>query len=165
MKHIVFAFLVLTASASALSLEKGKSFPDLALKSLDGKQTTAAEAISNNKLTLVEFWASWCSVCKKSFPYLNDISKKYADQGFSVIGINTDDDTSDLSEVHDFLKDAPASFPILYGNTPAIYEKTGINGVPSAALVDQNGKVLAYYQSMRKKEKKQLEKDLATYLK
>ena len=165
MKKIFLALVLAVSSASAWSLEVGKQFPELSLTVLDGKKTSVSQLLSENKVTLVEFWAAWCSVCKKSFPEVDALAKQHADKGFGVLGLNTDDDLSDLTDIRKFLKDTSVGFPIVLSNAEEVYEKTKIKGVPTAALVDSKGKVLAFYTSMRKAEKAQLKKDLATYLK
>ena len=55
----------------------------------------------------VDFWASWCIPCRKSFPWMNDINKQYAEKGFRVISINLD---AEKHLADKFLLETPADF-------------------------------------------------------
>jgi len=165
MKHLIIAVVLATLSIPAWSLKVGSAFPSLELTVLDGDKTTVKELISKNNLTIVELWASWCGTCKKSFPHMDQLAKKYKDKGLNVIGLNTDAELDDLSEIRVFLKETAVDFPIVLSNAEEVYKKVGIKGVPFVALVDNKGTVLAFYNTMKKKQKKQLEHELATRLK
>jgi len=78
----------------------------------------------NGKVVIVFFWASWCSVCQKEIIQLDDLYKKYHQQGLEIIGLNIDGDVesaqnisyqiaiNDLVEVNDF--DNPRTMPTIY---------------------------------------------------
>ena len=59
----------------------------------------------------LDFWASWCVPCRKSFPWMNAIQKKYQSQRFTVISVNVDAN-DELAQK--FLKKTPASFAVIY---------------------------------------------------
>jgi len=42
------------------------------------------------QIVWVDFWASWCTPCRRSFPWLNEITTKYADRGLVIVGVNVD---------------------------------------------------------------------------
>ena len=54
-----------------------------------------------NKVVYLDFWASWCGPCRKSFPWINAMQEKYKDKGLVVIGINLD---ADIEKAKQFLK-------------------------------------------------------------
>jgi thiol-disulfide isomerase/thioredoxin len=62
------------------------------------------------KIVVVDFWASWCAPCRRSFPWLNEIQAKYRDR-VVVIGVNVDREQADAAQ---FLRDVPAKFPVIY---------------------------------------------------
>lgn len=59
-----------------------------------GSNAGAGEAfdlsVYRDKVVIVDFWASWCVPCRRSFPWLNDMQKKYGDDGLVVVGVNMD---------------------------------------------------------------------------
>ncbi|MDX1802514.1 MAG: TlpA disulfide reductase family protein, partial [Alcanivorax sp.] len=92
------------------------------------------------KVIYVDFWASWCGPCRRSFPWLNEMQKRYGDRGFTVVGVNLDPKRDDANR---FLAAYPASFPLVFDPDGAYAEKYSLKGMPSAVLLNADGKVLA----------------------
>ena len=99
------------------------------------------------KVVLVDFWATWCGPCRAEVPNILENYLKYRDKGFEVIGISLDDKRSDAEE---YVKQTNIPWPTLFHeasdengweNPMAI--KYGITGIPTAILVDQEGKVVS----------------------
>lgn len=86
----------------------------------------------------VDFWASWCAPCKKSFPWLNSMQEKYGTKGFKVIGVNVDRD-SRLAEK--FLEKIPANFDMVFDPQGKLASQYKLVGMPSSYLIDKNGKI------------------------
>jgi len=90
------------------------------------------------QVVYLDFWASWCSPCKDSFPWLNQLQKKYHDKGVVVIGINLD---TDRAKADEFLKSTPAQFPVVFDSGGALAKKFGVQGMPYAVILGRDGKV------------------------
>lgn len=91
------------------------------------------------KVVYVDFWASWCGPCRQSFPWMNDMHERYGDNGLVVVGVNLDEERGDALR---FLRQVPASFPIVFhpeGNLPDAY---GVQAMPSSYLVDRQGRIV-----------------------
>ena len=95
------------------------------------------EALRGN-VVYVDFWASWCAPCKKSFPWLNSMQKKYAEKGLKIIGVNVDKDPG-LAE--NFLKKTPADFSMVFDPDGQLASKYKIIGMPSSYLIDRDGNI------------------------
>lgn len=129
------AFGLLCAQAS-FALEAGSPVPDIELKGSAGQMKLAQ---MRGKVVYVDFWASWCAPCRRSFPWMNEIQSKYGSQGFQVIGINLD---SNGEEARRFLASMPANFEIAFdpeGSSPRRFE---VRGMPTSFLVGRDGRVL-----------------------
>ena len=108
---------------------------------------------------LVDFWASWCGPCRRSFPWMNDMQQKYGSKGFVVVGINVDKKRADADK---FLAQNPASFAIAFdeaGTTPSAY---AVKGMPSSYLVDGKGNVVYVERGFLDEHKAGLEQRIAT---
>jgi thiol-disulfide isomerase/thioredoxin len=99
------------------------------------------------KVVLVDFWATWCGPCRAEVPNILANYEKYHDKGFEVIGISLDDRRGDAEE---YVAQTKIPWPSLFhessdksgwGNPMAV--KYGITGIPTAILVDQQGKVVS----------------------
>ena len=103
------------------------------------------------KVIYVDFWASWCSPCRKSFPWLNTMQQQYADKGFIVLSINLD---AKYSQAQSFLAETPANFPIIYDPKGKIAKALKVQGMPSSLLYNRKGELIARHVGFN--EKKQL---------
>lgn len=92
------------------------------------------------KVVLVDFWASWCGPCRESFPWLNNMQEKYAEQGLVIVGVNLD---KQPKQALDFLKQVPANFTLLLDNKAVLPEAYGLIGMPSSYLLDRKGQLRA----------------------
>ncbi|HEY5623721.1 MAG TPA: TlpA disulfide reductase family protein [Gammaproteobacteria bacterium] len=112
--------------------------PDFALLDMEGNTRTMDEW--DGQVVLVDFWASWCIPCRHEMPYFNELTEKYGDQGFEVIGIAADD----RDKVEEFLAEVPVDFPIVYGELFAVMDLSAeygnsFGGLPFSTFVDRDG--------------------------
>lgn len=90
------------------------------------------------KVVYLDFWASWCTPCRRSFPWLDGLVRQFGKQDLVIIGVNMDQ-SQELAKK--FLDDTPALFPIIYDPQGAIATTFKIMGMPSAVLIDRTGQV------------------------
>ncbi|MEO6566180.1 MAG: TlpA disulfide reductase family protein [Casimicrobiaceae bacterium] len=141
MKTPTLAMMAVVASLLALpapvqAVEAGATAPPFSLPTAKG-EPLALDRL-RGKVVYVDFWASWCGPCRRSFPWMNEMQQKYGAKGFTVVAINVDKKRVDAEN---FLAQIPANFPVVYdeaGTTPAAY---AVKGMPSSYLIDPNGKV------------------------
>jgi cytochrome c biogenesis protein CcmG/thiol:disulfide interchange protein DsbE len=113
------------------------------------------------KVVLVDFWASWCEPCRRSFPWLNAMQARYADRGLVVIGVNVDRDRADADR---FLQDVPAAFPIVYDPAGTLASRYDLPGMPASYVIGRNGAVVARHIGFRSNLRAQREAELQQLL-
>lgn len=98
------------------------------------------QALAKHKgeVIYLDFWASWCGPCRKSFPWMNKIEAEYKQQGFSVISINLDANKALATK---FLSEMPADFTVIYDPKGKIAKHFKIQGMPSSMLIGRDGKI------------------------
>ncbi|MEI6085211.1 MAG: TlpA disulfide reductase family protein [Verrucomicrobiota bacterium] len=126
--------LALLAVAATSQLKVGDAFPSLADSKLEGQ----LPADLAGKIVIVDFWASWCSPCKASFPVLNELHQQYADKGVVILGVNVDEKRADMDG---FLKQHPATFTIVRDAEKKLVARANINTMPTSFILDATGKV------------------------
>lgn len=116
--------------------EVGKPAPDLSIRTLNGKGTISLASLAG-KTVIVDFWATWCGPCKKSFPKLEEMQRQLGD-GVVIVGVSVDDDDSG---VLDFAKENGATFPIGWDEGHAIASRWKVSTMPTSFIVDGAGVV------------------------
>ena len=94
----------------------------------------------------VDFWASWCTPCRRSFPWLNDMQRKYGPTGLQVIGVNVD---KERRVAERFLGETPAHFDIRYDPEGRLAETYDVQAMPSSFLIDRSGRILARHYGFK----------------
>lgn len=134
LKQITMVTLLAGAILSAqAALKIGDSLPDLTSFKLEGKLPDPLKG----KVVLVDFWASWCLPCAKSFPVLDELQKKYGDR-LVIIGVNVDEKRSNMEN---FLKKHPVSFTILRDGEQKLVSVVSPETMPTSFIIDGQGKV------------------------
>ena len=110
------------------------------LDDLNGEPQTLSSQLT--KVTLVNFWATWCAPCREEMPVFNAVHQKYQDKGFGILGLAIDNPHSTAA----FVQQLNITYPILMAENEGwdLLSQTGNpkNLMPYSFLIDQNGKVL-----------------------
>ena len=114
------------------------------------------------QVVYLDFWASWCVPCRKSFPWLNDMQSKYGKAGLKIIGINLDEDKALATK---FLKQTPAKFTVGYDPKGQVAGAYGLKGMPSSYLIDRQGNIISSHIGFRSNEKDKMEQKIRQTLK
>lgn len=119
------------------SVKVGDPAPDFALQTLGG-ETIRLSSYKGKKVVLLDFWATWCNVCKKELPTINKDYKKYRDQGYEVLSVVLN--ASDAQGVRNIQKKKKLEFPILLDLDWKASKKYGLEGpIPVMVVIDVNG--------------------------
>lgn len=98
------------------------------------------------KVVVVDFWASWCVPCRRSFPWLEEMQRKYAAEGLVVIGINEDNVAGDAAA---FLRSFPVSFRIVDDRNGDLARHFDLIAMPSTYVIDRNGEIVKRHLGFR----------------
>lgn len=116
----------------------------------------------NGQVIYLDFWASWCIPCRKSFPWMNSLEKRYGNKGFKVIAVNLD---QEAEEAKSFLEQIPAHFTVAYDPEGVSAKIFKVKGMPSSYLIDRNGKIVFSHVGYRQKENAAMEQKIKYLLK
>jgi cytochrome c biogenesis protein CcmG/thiol:disulfide interchange protein DsbE len=114
-----------------------------------------------NKVVYLDFWASWCVPCRKSFPWLNEMQAKYQDQGLVVIAVNLD---RDINKAHKFVTAFPASFLLFSDPKGILAMKYKVTGMPSSYLFSGDGELKETHVGFTKSEVDKYEANIVKLL-
>lgn len=140
----------------AFMSQAATEFPEANLVNFKTGEQISLERFKG-KVLYVDFWASWCAPCKKSFPFMNDISKTYPSDKFQVIAVNMDETRSHAEK---FLKNYPANFTVFTNPDNKLAKTLQLPGLPIAYIVNAQGEIVArhagFNDSKKTKKIKQL---------
>jgi len=88
------------------------------------------------KVTLIDFWASWCAPCKAAFPEMEKLYQEYRDKGFQIIAVSVDQKDSQMQR---FLDKQKPSFATPRDGNQQLVKEAGIEVMPSSFLADRTG--------------------------
>lgn len=161
MKSILLTMITVCSllSFSTSAVEKGALSPDVMLSALAGDKTVNLSA-QKGKLIYVDFWASWCVPCKKSFPFMNELHQRFGEQGLEIMAINMDENIADAEK---FLEKYPAEFSLFKG-TSEIAKTFNVPGLPVAYLIDENGIVIDKHIGFNDRKAKKVITQITTLL-
>lgn len=124
--------------------------PNFVWRDINGKQV-AFDAF-HSKVTLVNFWATWCGPCRKEIPDLEAIHKKYKDKGVKVIGISLDRGPGVLTSVAEFATKFKMTYPVVIDNGELEQIYGNIRAIPTTFIINKEGKIVDRLIGMRSKE-------------
>ena len=136
----------------SLNIHAASKAPSFTLKDLGGQNISLDQF--KGEVVYVDFWATWCPPCRKSFPWMEQMHKRYKDLGLKIVAISLDGKRGVIDK---FLKDNPVSFMILQDPNGKIADAYKLKGMPSSYLIDRKGNIRITHAGFRDKDKAMLE--------
>jgi thiol-disulfide isomerase/thioredoxin len=132
---------------------------------LSGATLSAGESFNvseyRGKVILLDFWASWCVPCRRSFPWMNRMQQKYGSSGLVIIGVNMD---AEAGAAQAFLDDYPANFRIIGDPDGALAREYDVIAMPSSYLVGRDGELVTRHLGFKVKKQTEYESILVETL-
>ena len=151
MKSICRLLIVLILGLSGNSIAAVSDAPNIRLPSLDGEINLED---LRGKVVYLDFWASWCIPCVKSFPWMHYLKMTYQAQGLEIVAVNLDREKR-LAE--EFLKLVDVNFIVAFDPEGKSAEAYQLRGMPSTYLIGRDGRLYATHIGFQEKDKPKLE--------
>lgn len=130
----VFAFATVCARAD---LKVGDSFPSLSSLGLVNLAGDAVPSV-DGKITLVDFWASWCAPCKASFPAMAKLHNEFSSRGLQIIAVSIDEKPEAAVA---FWKKLAPPFVALHDHDLKLVQQVQVPTMPTSYLLDREGHI------------------------
>jgi len=118
-------------------------------------------AALRGKVVYVDFWASWCAPCRRSFPWMDEMQRQFGPDGLVIIAVNVDQDRADARQ---FLQQYSPSFAVRFDPEGALAERFKVAGMPTSFLIDRDGRVSLRHAGFRVADRETLEQQIQTLL-
>jgi cytochrome c biogenesis protein CcmG/thiol:disulfide interchange protein DsbE len=151
--HCLAAALLL-ACTWAGAASPGSPAPAFALEGRAGPVSLAAY---KGKFVYLDFWASWCGPCKRSFPWMGALQKRHGAGRLQVVAINVDTSRADAQL---FLAENQADFVVAWDPAGMVAKQYAIKGMPSSVLIGPDGKVLQVHTGFNDEAARKIDADI-----
>jgi peroxiredoxin len=136
LRLLLSAVLAAGAVVPAAAVAPASMAPDFTLRTMGGPNLRLQE--QRGQVVLVNFWATWCGPCRKEMPHLNRLYEKYRGSGFTLLGVNVDDDARNAVELAGKLG---VKFPVLLDTDKKASKLYDLSAMPATVLIDRDGRV------------------------
>jgi peroxiredoxin len=138
-----FLFLIVKTPAQLNTIKIGDKAPDFISLNAEGKEVSLYEIVSKSKITLLNFWASWCMPCREEIPDLKNLHKEFNHRGFSIISVSLDNNFDKWQAAIN--KDSMLWTHVseLNGRKETGAKLYRVNALPASVLIDSNGSIIA----------------------
>lgn len=125
------------------SAEVGKAAPEFSAPNPEGKMVSLKESLG--KVTIIDFWASWCGPCRKENPSVVALYNELHEKGLNIIGVSLDKE-GDAQKWQDAITADKLTWPqvsnLKYWNDP-VAKKYNVTSIPATFILDATGKIVA----------------------
>jgi thiol-disulfide isomerase/thioredoxin len=137
-------------SKPTVSNELKPNEPVVTFRNLEGQDVPLASL--KGKVVIVNFWATWCEPCRVEIPWMIGFQQKYADKGFTIVGVAMDDEGKSVVapyvQTTKFDVDGQSmtmNYPIVLGNDDIAGKFGGLLGFPTTIVISRDGRVQKRY--------------------
>ncbi|HEB92687.1 MAG TPA: TlpA family protein disulfide reductase [Gammaproteobacteria bacterium] len=118
-------------------------------------------AALKGRVVYLDFWATWCLPCRKSFPWMDEMQTRYGDDGLTIVAISIDR-SRQLAER--FIQQMQPGFIIAHDAKGSVAKKYRISAMPTSYLIDRNGNIVSTHSGFRTSDETKLERKIGDLL-
>jgi thiol-disulfide isomerase/thioredoxin len=123
----------------------------------DLKATILKDVPVDGQVVYVDFWASWCAPCKKSFPWMQTMQKEYGKQGLVIVAVNLDEDRTKADK---FLARTPHDFLVSFDDSQKLAEAFDLQAMPTSLLFGRDGTLQTRHEGFENRGRGELQEQI-----
>ncbi len=139
-----------------------QQFPDFNLKNIDNQNINTSD-LKGEKLTILDFWATWCKPCVSSIPKLITISDLYKEKGVQFIGVNMDSPRN-MAKVKPFSNSLGINYPVIFDTNQELATEFSVTAIPTIIILDAIGNRLYTHEGFAMGDEKNIEQKIQEIL-
>jgi cytochrome c biogenesis protein CcmG, thiol:disulfide interchange protein DsbE len=138
----IFIASILIGLATLSIAQNTQTMPEITLKDVNGKNINVSEYSKNGKITIISFWATWCTPCKKELSNINDLYEEWQEKyGLVLVAVSTDN-SRNVPKVKPFVDGQGWEFDCLLDINEDLKRALNAPLIPYTVLLDQKGNIV-----------------------
>jgi thiol-disulfide isomerase/thioredoxin len=121
---------------------EGATISNFSQTTPEGNELSIMSEVSKNRITVIDFWASWCGPCRQEMPFMLQLYNNYKDRGLGIVGVSLDSSRDAWVSAIKQLKMPWPQMSDLKGWKNAVAVEFSVTSIPHTIVVDQKGKIL-----------------------
>ncbi len=131
---------IIAAIENTKKTDIGHTLEDIILPTPETLEMNVLDEVKKNKITVLDFWASWCGPCCREMPFMKSLLEKNSEKGFGIVGISLDQDVDAWKGA---ISELGMTWPQVWDNQQKTAEAFNVQAIPFTVVVDQQGTILA----------------------
>lgn len=124
------------------STDEGQLMPDFIMATPAGDSISIMSKVQENRITVLDFWASWCGPCRREMPFMKQLYDTYHPKGMGIVGISLDEDKEAWTQAISSLGMEWAHISDLHGRNSEAAQLFNVTSIPYTVVVDSTGNIL-----------------------
>lgn len=145
------------------SLVSYSQLPDIEVKDMN-QNWVSLNDLGGEKLTVIDFWATWCKPCLTGIPKLNSIYKEFSKEGVEFIGVNIDGPRNQ-SKVKPLAKTLDINYQIILDPNQDLVNDFNVTAFPTLIVLNKKGKELFIHEGFNPGDEKIIKDEISKLLK
>jgi len=133
---ILGTVILIKPGSSEPAPQIGRLAPEFSLEDVNGQTIALKSVLAKNKVTIVNFWATWCPPCRAEIPELIEFVRKYRSEKVALLAVNIQEDPKTVKA---FAENAGINFPILLDQSGKVAQDYRIYAIPTTFVIDGSG--------------------------
>jgi len=157
-KSILYLVLLASLSFGFTHPDGVKRLPNITISNLQGKPVNIQDYVGNGKITILSFWATWCSPCKRELDAVSELYPTWvADYNTQLIAI-TIDNARALTQVKPIIEEKGWEFEVLVDSKQELQQALNFQAIPQTFVVDEEGNIVYQHEGYTPGDEYELEK-------
>lgn len=153
--------IVVTIAVSFGFADSNNPFPHINIKTVDGRTVNTSEYTSKGKITVVSFWATWCTPCKRELDAINEVYADWEEKYNIQLLAITIDDARGLTKVPATIQSKGWEFTVLADSKQELQQALNFQTIPQTFLLDQKGEIVYAHNGYSPGDEIKLEEKIA----
>ena len=128
--------------SQASKTAEGNTISDFSQPQIDGTPLSIMSEVQQHRVTVIDFWASWCGPCRQEMPFMIEMYNRLKDHGLGIVGISLDEDHNAWATATKKMNIPWPQMSDLKGWENAAAKQFNITSIPHTIVVDSKGKIL-----------------------